>query len=117
MLVGGKTVFNGVSEVSALERVLLSVSEFDVIELAAWTSDTPVSKVSNCCKACRRADADAELSKPERPGVVPGMMAYGCVCWPVQKIAEPATEVIGGNVELVFSAPRLSAKRPAQPVL
>ena len=36
---------------------------------------------------------------------------------PVQKIAEPATEVIGGNIEPVLKVPRLSARRPAQPVL
>ena len=54
------------------ETVLLSARELEVMELADWISETPVSKVSKCCNACKRAVLAAELSKPERPGVVPG---------------------------------------------
>src|SRR5579872_176767 len=53
--VEGKTVINGVAEARAADKTLVSAKELEVIELADWIKETPVSKVSNCCNAWRRA--------------------------------------------------------------
>src|SRR5271157_1313914 len=85
---------------------------------ADCTRDNPLSKVSNCWVARKRACAAAEESKPCRPGVCPGFMVKGRVVSPVQKMVLPLIERMGGNcAELLRLLCTLSATFPAQPAL
>src|SRR5437868_1990479 len=60
--------------------------------LAAWISDTPLSKLRSCWAAPERALQIAEPSEQLRPEVLPGVMTEGLVSWPVHKICAPATD-------------------------
>src|SRR6267378_4418630 len=117
---GGNCVWSAGALCSRLAKYLLCKMVFFVMLLAGCTSEIPLSSVKICWRAARRACPGAVVSpKSLSPGGAPGIMAKGCVLFPVQKIVWPATDRIGGNAgfEQEPLAMIASATRPAQPVV
>ena len=78
--------------------------------------DSPLSNVSNCCVAAKRACDAAEESNPCSPGGCPGFIENGRELMPVQKIGLPLMERMGGNsAALLKLLCKESATLPAQP--
>src|SRR5579864_7977653 len=95
--VPGNFVCNGLMLFSASDRTCANCTACPVTAFAACTIDKPLSKLSNCWVAAKRAWDPADESNPSRPGGWPGSIEKGLVVIPVQKTGLPEIERIGGN--------------------
>src|SRR5689334_21237180 len=93
----GNWVARGDAWARAESRARASAMLIDNTLFAACASVTPLFRVSRLVSAFHRACAAAEVLKPERCKVCPGVKATGDVFAPAPSRTLPATETKVGN--------------------